>query len=367
MTITGSGFGPVGLTPSPVGRVTYSTAGQPGTVYTGSHCAVTVSDVQMVCTTTAGVGGRLIWTVVIAAQASVNPRTGYRPPEVTALALLLPNGTTSSDTGVLSTLSTRGGQTLVFIGRYLGPSSPLQLLSAAVARNGAGQSLSTTACTVADEAQTTATCVTPAGVGAGYTWSLVVAGVTSVASGDVTSFAPPTVTAITAAGAGALSGLPTAGGVVLTLSGTDFGADGLSVAVSWNGEDVPGVLVQSPHTAIAFSSPPGQGGTVNLTMTVGGQFARFAVSGGDVRAALAYAPPVLGYLSLLDSSAVDCSSESDDGSPLVPGVVSLVIVGGNFGVGNATVVTVRNASCVVTALTHTRIVCTTRLCSGAKT
>ena len=78
----------------------------------------------MVCTMGVGVGGRLSWSVTIGNQSSANPRTSYRRPVITGMAVRLVGSTaTTTSTAALHNLTTAGGDMLVFFGEYFGPST----------------------------------------------------------------------------------------------------------------------------------------------------------------------------------------------------------------------------------------------------
>ena len=64
-----------------------ATVTRPSESYRARACRVTVDHVQVTCVTSAGVGGRLLWTVVVANQSSNNPRTSYHSPIVAALVV----------------------------------------------------------------------------------------------------------------------------------------------------------------------------------------------------------------------------------------------------------------------------------------
>ncbi len=226
-------------------------------------------------------------------------------------------------------------------------------------------------CSIVGSGHTTVRCATPAGVGAGYTWTLSVAGQSSAPSTQTTSFGRPFVGAVTVTGlqivdSDAVGAVPTAGGATVTLTGVNFGADDSRVVVVWNGTVLPTVALTVPHTALSFASLPGEGDGVNLTVTVGGQ-----ASVGTVR--IPFAAPRVSFLRLdktLDREAsMDCSAVGADGRPTTSiGVLQravVVIRGVNFGLGNATVVTIRGVPCILRApVEDSQIVCQTPLCTG---
>ena len=77
-------------------------------VYTASDCFVSIDHVQLTCTMVAGVGSGMTWTVTIAGQSSVNPRTGYRAPFISGVAVVSPLGVVSNDSSAMSAIDTSG-------------------------------------------------------------------------------------------------------------------------------------------------------------------------------------------------------------------------------------------------------------------
>jgi hypothetical protein len=261
----------------------------------------------------------------------------------------------------------------VFTGDFFGPpGTPLPVV--AVGRQGdaaGGTALRATACVVVGAGHTAVRCAAPAGVGTGYAWSLSVAGQASAPSTDTTSYGPPVVTAVSVSGPGAAGGdepgaVPTAGGAVVTLTGLNFGADASRIVLTWDGAVVPGVVVSVPHTVLSFTSLPGQGAPVNVTLTVGGQPAGSA-------ARLPFAAPRVTALRLDNAAgtgaSMDCSAVGADGRP-APGFgppphATVVIRGVNFGRGDATAATIGDAPCVLLApVEDAQILCRTPLCAG---
>ena len=121
VVITGDGFGPAARSADNLGDVTYASP-LLGVRYSAGGCVVTVDDVEIRCRLAPGVGARLLWTVVVAGQSSTNPSTSYHAPVLSGLAVVLQaSGGAGADTGdELWQLSTAGGDTLVFTGRYFG-------------------------------------------------------------------------------------------------------------------------------------------------------------------------------------------------------------------------------------------------------
>jgi hypothetical protein len=262
----------------------------------------------------------------------------------------------------------------VFTGNYFGPAGELLPIEATGRQVGAagGATVHTHACAVVGAGHTSVRCVSPAGVGTQYFWSLSVAGQSSAPSSQFTSYGPPAVTQVTVDGPGIVDGdeagaVPTAGGATVTLTGTNFGPDGSRILVTWDDMVVPIVALTVPHFSLSFTSLPGQGAGANVTVSVGGQRAVTVVR-------LPFGAPRVTLLRLGSGSdggvSLNCGNVDEDGRP-AGGVGSgqravLVIRGVNFGRGNATAVTIRNSTCVLQApVEDTQIVCLTELCTGA--
>jgi hypothetical protein len=261
----------------------------------------------------------------------------------------------------------------VFTGDYFGPTGvPLHIIATGQQTGVVGGAvIRTSACSVVGAGHTRIHCSTPSGVGAGYTWTLSVAGQPSAPSVQTTSFAPPSLTAVTVAGIGAvdvgeLGAVPTAGGATVTLEGSNFGLDSSAVLVTWNGLVMSNVAMNVPHSSLSFASLPGQGTAgVNVTLSVGGQAASSVVQ-------LPFAAPQITFLrldkTLASEASLDCRDVGLDGRP-AGGSVSryavVVIQGVNFGLGDTTVVTIRDVVCVLRApVEDSQLVCQTDLCAG---
>jgi hypothetical protein len=229
--------------------------------------------------------------------------------------------------------------------------------------------LRTAACTVVGAGHTAVHCISPPGVGTGYSWSLSVAGRSSPLSAQTTSYGPPTLGSVTVSGSSAEGGdeagtVPTAGSATVTVTGANFGSDTADVVLTWDGAVVPVVFLTQPHTTVSFTSLPGQGVGANVTLSVGGQPATSVVR-------LPFAAPRVTFLRLASTISgevpLDCGDVGTDGRPVgrTNGSAALVIGGANFGRGNATVATVRGIPCALRApVDHSEIVCQTELCTG---
>ncbi|MCP5543847.1 MAG: IPT/TIG domain-containing protein [Akkermansiaceae bacterium] len=100
---------------------------------------------------------------------------------------------------------------------------------------------------------------TPPGEGVAKTLTVEVGG--QVSNEFLFSYDPPQVASVSPASA------PTAGGSVITLTGSNFG---LAPSVSLGGTSV-GDLLGSSHNLITFTAPPGQGTNLPLVVTAAGQ------------------------------------------------------------------------------------------------
>jgi hypothetical protein len=274
---------------------------------------------------------------------------------------------------VCACVFSHGSMRQVFTGDYYGPAG-LSLPIVATARQAGvagGVVLRTSACSVVGTGHTVVMCASPAGAGAGHSWTLTVAGRSSAPSTQTTSYGLPSVTAVTVTGSGVAGGneagaVPTAGGSTVTLTGFNFGTDASAVRVVWNGTLLPSVAVAVPHTALSFLSPPGQGAGVEVLLMV-------AEQPSDSVFHIPFAAPRVTMLRLDKTSgsgaSMDCSFVGDDGRPgadfgLQQRAV-LVITGVNFGRGDATIATIRDVPCIFRApATDSQIVCETPLCAG---
>jgi hypothetical protein len=257
----------------------------------------------------------------------------------------------------------------VFAGDFFGPAGvPLPIVATGQRAGGpAGAFLRAGDCAVVGAGHTTVHCACPAGVGAGYSWTLSVAGRSSAPSAQTTSYGPPSLAAVAVSGPGSAGGdeagaAPTAGGATVTVTGANFGADSANIVVTWAGAVVPFVLLTEPHTALSFTSLPGQGAGANVTVAVGGQAATSAVR-------IPFAAPRVTGLRLVDSGApLGCADVGADGRPVGRTGDSAVVVirGVHFGQGNATVATIRGVACALRApVADFEIVCQTEFCTGA--
>jgi hypothetical protein len=143
------------------------------------------------------------------------------------------------------------------------------------------------------------------------------------------SYSPPQVTAVTAASA------PTAGGTVITITGQNFGADGVSRRVTINGSgDCSSPSTALAHTSITCTLPPGAGSNLPVGVEVDGQTS-------SVDGSLSYDPPAITAVTPTHGPAT--------------GSIPLTIVGSNFSATAS--VAVGGALCPVDVQTDGRIEC----------
>jgi hypothetical protein len=388
--LVGQQFGPAALSQRSLGAVTYSPGsllvGGTAVKFTARNCTIQRDDVEILCTLGPGVGSGLLWTVVIAGQVSVLPRTGYRPPVIHSLGVA-PNAAWDAPANftdsVRASLSTAGGEALVFVGNYFGPkASHIPVMAVGRQLQGRGAVVSTTACVVSGGGHSEVRCISPQGTGAGFTWSLHVGGQASAPTSELTSYAAPVVVAVATSGLGTSlddpGAVPTAGGATVTLYGLHFGAAPAVISVAWDGVPITDIALRSAHTVVSFISPRGQGHPALLALTVDGQATSVVTlaSGDSVRSLPMQVPfraPLITSVTLdrsdalaitLDCSSVQADGASDVGSAL--GRAVLVIQGANFGNGSEIAVVVRSSPCVLLPgrASDSLLACETSLCNG---
>ncbi len=260
----------------------------------------------------------------------------------------------------------------VLTGNYFGPSGiplPIVLTGRQVGVQ-EGAVIRASNCKIVGAGHTTIHCLTPAGVGVGYAWTLGIANQAVIAPFQ-TSFGPPVVTSLAVTGQGVAPddepwAVPTAGLATVTLSGANFGADPSRIVVSWNGTPVEIVVVRAPHAALSFLSLAGQGvSDVTVSLTIAGQAA------SDLPPIHFAAPRVIAMRLLRPSEGggvLDCSVVRVDGRPENGDgtqQAGVVIEGVNFGQGNAVSVTIGSHPCrLLLPANASHVVCETPYCTG---
>jgi hypothetical protein len=215
LTLTGSNFG---ISPT-VGF------GSGGATIIG-----TPTHTRILCTLPPGQGTNHAVTVSAGGVSSNTVLVDYDAPEILSI--------TPSSAGT-------SGSTLITInGKNFGLSGTVSI---------GGQSASITA---GGYSHTTITCTLPAGQGANLPVIVTSAG---RASNSVPfSYNPPAITGIS------VSAGPTAGGTLITLTGSNFGTSG---TVSIGGQDAPVTSGGYSHTTITCTLPPGQGANLPVVVT----------------------------------------------------------------------------------------------------
>ncbi len=116
-------------------------------------------------------------------------------------------------------------------GDFFGPVQPnlVEGLTGRAPLPGAAATLQARTCAPLDNSHTQVRCAVPSGVGQAFRWSITVGGATSGPSVVTTSFGPPRVSSFalrTTSGVGSgRASVPTMGGVLVTITGTNLGAD----------------------------------------------------------------------------------------------------------------------------------------------
>lgn len=139
------------------------------------------------------------------------------------------------------------------------------------------------------------------------------------------SYSPPSISSISPTSA------PTAGGSVITLTGSNFGISGAIVTV--NGSNAP--LVTQSHSSVIVTLPPGQGSPATVQITVAGQTA--------TSTAFSYAAPAL--------TGISAASKPTAGG------VPITLTGSNFGLSPSVIIGGLSATITGTP-THTQLVVT---------
>jgi FG-GAP-like repeat/IPT/TIG domain len=330
VTLTGSNFGTM---PS---LVTVSVGGVPGTV-------TAVSDGSIVFIAPPGFGPETILLTVDGQSAT--SMINYAPPVFLGI---------ENNTGPAI-----GGASVVVAGANLGNSiaditasvsgtnaSVTGIVANVTATlNSLGQIPGFTGTAGAANATITfseVTLIAPAGTGLSHPISITVDGQSMApAAGFVVNYAPPVISAATVAN----NLLPTAGGVPVTLTGSNFGTLLSKVTLSVGG--VPATLMSVSDGSIVFTAPPGVG-TETILLTVDGQSGTSTIS---------YSPPTI-------VSAGPSSGPASGGT-------QLTIDGTNFGVnpqltvGTATAKFVSLANIVVNGTPEQQLVVTTPAGGGS--
>ena len=183
ITFTGTNFGFVVPRHPPVVTATYAQATEAGYSYTATGCQVaTGGNTQITCTTAAGVGANLFWTLTVNGERVTSTiATAYIAPVITGVSQATVSPTT-------------GGRYVNITGTNLGNNAAAisVVYSRTITYNAAS-------CVVVTP-NTYVSCQTVAGAGSSHEFKITVGGQSSPWSGvtAVASYAAPVVTAIAA-------------------------------------------------------------------------------------------------------------------------------------------------------------------------
>jgi hypothetical protein len=303
--VTGTDFGRALATGQPstaAVAVTYGPRAAPAR-FNATNCAVVDGNVAVQCTSAAGAGGDLVWTVCVDGVCGLPSAlvTSYTPPVVTSV--LVPAGV----------FQTRGGDVFTLFGTDFGDPADVSVNASVVvsyAPGGQGPAVFTAAhCALQPRAGDAApgdasgaiVCTSVEGAGADLLWRVTVAGLASEWSDPSTAvrYAAPEVVAVAA------PLLRTLGGDAVALTVTNGGPGGAAFPVRarygyvvtvathdhWYG--VPCTVVV-PHTQLQCVAAPGSGAGLAWEVLVGGQWSAVPTAPNTTAS---YAPPTVTGLS----------------------------------------------------------------------
>jgi len=300
VTLLGTNFGPTALKAAATGAgepavtVTYQPAFLAqvnGPSYTAADCRVVRRNTAINCTTVAGVGGSLRWTVRMggadgsgdAATSSSSVVTSYAPPSI-------------ADVTGADALLTQGGEWVVLSGDNLGPNGTF--VRVAYGSDPSNLDRVAESCAFV-EVHSSVRCQTTAGVGAPLHWRVTV-GQQSSAVVTRGAYAPPSIANVTTSA----PLLDTAGGDALVVDGSNLGALGTPVMVTYGGAGhdryrATQCVVSVAHQQIKCLTTHGVGAGHRVVVTVGGQT---SAPSDDV---LSYSPPELTSVSGLGATEAE--------------------------------------------------------------
>lgn len=315
-------------------RATY---GPTGLEYAASGCAVIQASTLIECAGTAeGVGASHVWNVSLSyaggpwwwAPVNAAVLSGYLPPRVVSVIR-----TGAPAVFAANEVATTGGNTVDVACGDCGPSLAGNRVTLDYGRR-AGEYAAAAPCFWL-ASQSLVRCTLSPGIGGpSLLWRLTVGAQTSsVFSGSLVHYAPPTISSVAMS---TLSGLlSTAGGDVdgIVVAGTSFGPAGTTDIVlqySMSASN-PAYTMHSAiacrstsHTRIVCTSAPGVGFALRVRVTVGGQVSGMTGQGGGggalVGQVLSYTPPALTGISGFGASNADTL-----------GGQTVVLSGRNFG------------------------------------
>lgn len=279
ITLTGTSFG---TTPT----VTFGGVSMP--VNSRSHT-------QIVATVPAGQGGSKQVIVTAGGQSSPAAISSYSNPSITSITP--------------SSLNTNGTTAITLTGTNFG-SLPAQT----------ALTIGGVQATISSLSHTSIIATAPAGQGASLPVGLTVSGL-SAAVTQVISYTAPFIDSISP------SSFPTAGGTLVTLTGTNFG---LTPSATFGSITLQ--PTSSTHTSAVFAVPAGQGLNQSLQLTVGQQTSNTVLYNYD-------APGI--------TSVSPTSAPTSGNTPIT-------ITGNNFGLSGT--VSIGGASVTPTSYSHTQII-----------
>ena len=372
----GANFGP--MREENVVTARYGVLGS-NALYEARECSVTAPHKMISCTTVAGVGKPLFWSVLVDGQNSTVPTTSYARPEIHNISLLDPNIDDNAATVAdIAKAATTGGQLLIIQGAYFGAIGSNDIKS--VSYGAMGRTYVARNCAVLSNIPSTEArmqCSTVPGVGRNLRFLVNIGGqesaiVNTKRSAATLSYADPVIKWITPAVS------DTADAITVTIKGANFGPPGSTlVGTTFGyqfsdpfGDDavrdgvatssnivatkhrsdsvvefvVPAGTVDAEHlvqihvTSIVASSQDRTNG-VNKTSSVGSNTVLFSIT-----------PPKLATVRLLDPKNI---------------YSSVVIFGSSFGRSNETgKLLLAGRSVPVVSWGHSKIVCSPIAMSG---
>ena len=236
LQILGSNFGAVGKAKT---VLAWASPSNSRLTFQAHDCRVLQDHILIGCATAEGVGAALSWQVYIDGLNSTTPLTAYEPPVITAVSLVLP----------AVTASTQGGTVIVVDGYNFGPWVDVVTVTISAGAVEAGVSvdgvvtpsltstvLSTSNCSITVRHRRLQ-CALPAGVGTLSSVAVTVLDQTSVFSNVHLVYAQPIVATVSPP-----SWSPSSSTTV-TLSGSGFGtASATAMVCQWTVHNVSEVL-----------------------------------------------------------------------------------------------------------------------------
>ena len=262
--------------------------------------ACTVSAISALsCVTAPGVGAGLTWALTLSDGSAVPLISAlvssYAAPVVTSVSLNIDSSNTDG------TAAGSGVPAVIVFTGQLGTFPPNTSFPVQI-HYGASLEYSCNVLMIAADANTTARCNPSVGFGTGLPWQLTVGGQvassSSYPSWPLFGYGRPTLTSAANSTAFAVQQLSSAGGQLLAVTGTNFGAASSPLAVTFGTPSgsklVPIVCTRgaNPHTQLSCPTPPGIGALYALQVSLGAQ-TLVAPFGGTALLGFSYAPPII--------------------------------------------------------------------------